>query len=73
MNVFDASEGTTMPLTVEVAGVEEVTVPAGTFAAFRVEITGGQQPVTLYVSQDAPRRVLKMQPAGQPITIELAQ
>ncbi len=73
MNVFDASEGTTMPLTVEVAGVEEVTVPAGTFAAYRVEISGGQQPVTLYVSQDTPRRVVKIQPAGQPITLELAQ
>jgi hypothetical protein len=73
MNVFDASEGGTVPLTLEVAGVEDVTVPAGTFSAYRVEITGGQQPVTLFVSQETPRRVVKIQPTGQPIVIELAQ
>jgi hypothetical protein len=56
-----------------VAGVEDVTVPAGTFSAYRVEITGGQQPVTLFVSQETPRRVVKIQPTGQPIVIELAQ
>ncbi len=73
LNTFDASEGTTTPLTVAVAGVEEVTVPAGTFSAFRVEIAGGQQPVTMFVSQETPRRVVKIAPTGQPIAIELVQ
>ena len=73
LNTFDASEGTTTPLTVDVAGVEEVTVPAGTFSTFRVEVTGGQQPVTLFVSRETPRRVVKIVPTGQPIAIELAQ
>jgi zinc protease len=73
LNAFDASEGTTTPLSVDVAGVEEVTVPAGTFSAFRVEITGGQQPVTVFVSQETPRRVVKIVPTGQPIAMELVQ
>ncbi len=73
MNVFDASEGGTIPITVQVAGVEQVTVPAGTFTAYRVEITGGQQPVTVFVSQESPRRTVKIAPVGQPIAIELAR
>jgi zinc protease len=73
VNVFDASEGTTAPRSIVVAGIEEVTVPAGTFSAYRVEITGGQQPVTMFVSQEAPRRAVKVVPVGQPIALELVQ
>ncbi|MDH3368341.1 MAG: hypothetical protein OEO17_10885, partial [Gemmatimonadota bacterium] len=66
-------EGSVAPLTFKVAAVEDVTVPAGTFSVFRIEMTGGQQPATFYVTRDTPRRVVKMVPAGQPVSLELVK
>ncbi len=73
VNVFRAGEGSVAPLTFTVVGVEDVTVPAGTFTVFRVEVTGGQLPATFYVTRDAPRRVVKFAPTGQPVSMELAK
>ncbi len=73
VNVFRGGEGSVAPLTFKVAAVEDVTVPAGTFSVFRIEMTGGQQPATFYVTRDTPRRVVKMVPAGQPVSLELVQ
>lgn len=70
VNSFDAAEGTVKPITVKVAGTEEITVPAGTFQAFKLDITG-DEPLTVYVSHESPRRVLKIEVVGQPIAIEL--
>jgi hypothetical protein len=39
--VFASGQGTLVPQTYTVAGTESVTVPAGTFQAYRVEVTGG--------------------------------
>ena len=55
--------------TLSVAGTESVTVPAGTFQAYRVEVTGGPTPVTYWVEQAAPHRLLKLQPAGTPLEV----
>ncbi len=46
-------------------------VPAGTFTAFRVEATGGQIPMTLFLRQESPHILLKQEFAGQPVSIEL--
>ncbi|MDH3290968.1 MAG: insulinase family protein [Gemmatimonadota bacterium] len=73
VNVFRGGEGSVAPLTFKVAAVEDVTVPAGTFSVFRIEMTGGQQPATFYVTRDTPRRVVKMVPAGQPVSLELVK
>ncbi len=73
LNVFAGSEGTTKPMTLKVTGVEEVTVPAGTFSAFRVELTGGEQPLAFFVSRDAPRRLVKIEAIGQPFSFVLVQ
>lgn len=68
--VFEATSGAVTNVTYEVVGAEEVTVPAGTFEAFRVRV-GGAQPMTLHVRQDAPHVLLRQEFAGQPIVIEL--
>ena len=53
-----------------VTGIEEVTVPAGTFRAWRVEIEGSE-PQTVWARQEAPHVLLKLVPAGQPLSLEL--
>jgi len=52
---------------------EPVTVPAGTFEVFRVSVTGGSVPLVLYVTQETPRRVVRLEAVGQPLVIELVK
>jgi predicted Zn-dependent peptidase len=73
LNVFNASDATTKAFTFKVEGVEDVTVPAGTFPTFRVSLTGGDLPVVFLVSRDTPRRVVKIEIVGQPVVFELVK
>lgn len=73
VNAFDGGSGAVQQLALTVAGTESVTVPAGTFSAYRVEMTGGQAPVTLYITTAAPYRLVKLAPAGQPVEFVLAK
>ena len=61
------------PQRVVVAAQEEITVPAGTFQAFRLEVTGGAFPMTMWVSATAPYRTLKIAPVGQPVEMVLVK
>jgi zinc protease len=72
VSAFTAAEGTVKPITVKVLGVEEVTVPAGTFSTYKVDVSGGEQPLILYVSTDTPRRVVRIELLAQPVVFELA-
>ncbi|MBA4157886.1 MAG: insulinase family protein [Gemmatimonadetes bacterium] len=69
--VFDALTGNVGNVTYRVTGTETITVPAGSFPVFRVEVAGGQQPMTLYVRQEAPHIVVRQEIVGAPVTIEL--
>jgi zinc protease len=73
LNVFSSGEGVTKVATIKVAGVENVTVPAGTFSAYRLEISGMQLPVVMHVSTEAPRRLLRIAPVGAPLVFELVK
>ena len=73
LNVFSSGEGTTKVVTVKVAGIEQVQVPAGTFPAFRLELSGMQLPVVMHVSQQAPRRLIRIAPTGAPVVFELVK
>jgi zinc protease len=70
---FDAASNSVRPITLSVAGSESVTVPAGTFPVYRVELTGQSQPLTLYVTTASPHRVVKMAPGGAPIEFVLVK
>jgi hypothetical protein len=70
--VFASGQGTSKVMTVTVTGNESVTVPAGTFDAWKVEVSGGQVPVTFWVSRATPR-VVKMGFAGAPMGFELVK
>jgi hypothetical protein len=71
--VFQPATAMVGVVTFRVVGEEEVTVPAGTFAAYRVEMTGGQAPVTLLLRRAAPHIMLRQEIAGAPVVIELEQ
>jgi hypothetical protein len=70
--VFASGQGTSKVMTVTVSGSESVTVPAGTFDAWKVDVAGGQVPVTFWVSRADPR-VVKMGFAGAPMAFELVK
>jgi len=55
----------------KVVGIEDVTVPAGTFETFKVIQEGGSPGNVLYVTTSRPRRLVRVDVVGQPMTIEL--
>ncbi|HEV8263816.1 MAG TPA: insulinase family protein [Gemmatimonadales bacterium] len=73
LNVFSSAEGVTKVATVKVAGVENVTVPAGTFEAYRLEISGMQLPLVMHVTTEAPRRLLRIAAVGAPLVFQLVK
>jgi zinc protease len=73
LNVFSSGEGTTKVVTVKVTGVERVGVPAGQLSAFRLELSGMQLPLVMHVSQQAPRRLIRIEPTGAPLVFELVK
>ena len=52
--VFASGEGVARTVTLKVTGTQSVTVPAGTFDTYLVEMTGAPLPVNLYVTTAAP-------------------
>jgi zinc protease len=71
--VLSSGDGTVKTYTLKVTGTESVTVPAGTFETFTVLMSGGQQPVTMYVTTAAPHQVVKLTVAGAPIEMVRAK
>jgi zinc protease len=73
LNVFSSGEGVTKTLTVRVAGVEDITVPAGKFNAYRLELSGMQIPIVMFVGTESPRRLLRIAPVGAPLVFQLVK
>lgn len=77
---FDVQQQKVKLLQLKVAGVESVTVPAGTFNAFRVEISsadGGNDKETVWIAKDSRKPVkssaVLVQMGGAVLTSELLQ
>jgi zinc protease len=68
--VFNPMSGTVTNVTYRVTGAEQVTVPAGTFPAWRVEVTG-VQPMILFLRQEGPHILLRQEYPGMPVSMEL--
>ncbi|MBU6367631.1 MAG: insulinase family protein [Gemmatimonadetes bacterium] len=73
VTVFNGGRGNTKTWTVRVEREEIVTVPAGTFATYRVAVDGPDQPVTFFVNKGDPRRIVKIAFNGVPLEIVLAK
>ncbi|MEX2526938.1 MAG: insulinase family protein [Gemmatimonadota bacterium] len=71
VEVLDLSTGAFQTLRYAVGAVEPVTVPAGAFQAYRVEVTGGQLPLTLHLREQAPHIMLRQEFQGLPVQVEL--
>lgn len=71
--VFASGEGVARTFKMKVTGTQSVTVPAGTFDSYVVEMTGGQIPLMIYVTTAQPFRVVKSAPVGPPIEILLVK
>lgn len=68
--VFNTSTSDVNPVTYKVGAVESVTVPAGTFQAYRVEASGGSSPLVLWLRAEGLHVVVRQEVVGQPIAIE---
>jgi len=71
--VFLSGKGYEQSLTLAVKNTEQVTVPAGTFEVYRVDLSGGQAPVAMYITTDAAHRLVKIAPRGTPLEFVLAK
>lgn len=67
VSVFASGKGVVEQRTFRVMSEEAVSVPLGTFAAYRVSYEGGEAPGTYWIESAAPHRVLKFGPAGVPL------
>ena len=71
--VFLSGKGSQQLLALTVKGTEKLTVPAGTFDVYRGDLSGGQAPVAMYITTEAPRRLIKIAPQGAPLEFVLAK
>jgi hypothetical protein len=71
--VLQSGKGALMQAVLTVTGEEKVKVAAGEFDAWKVELSGGEAPITFWVQKGSPARVLKIVPTGQPVAIELVK
>jgi zinc protease len=69
LNVFSAQENRLRPMTLTVADILPVTVPAGTFECFRGDLEGGPQRVSFFVTRSAPYRIVRIEIANTPVEL----
>jgi zinc protease len=70
---FDGGRGAIMTQTATVAGTDSVTVPAGSYDCWKIELTGGEAPLNLYVTKAVPAILVKYEFVGRPIVFELTR
>jgi hypothetical protein len=71
--VFLSGKGHVQSLTLAVKATEKLSVPAGTFDVYRVEMSGGQAPVAMFITTDSAHRLVKIAPQGAPLEFVLAK
>lgn len=73
LTVFESGKNRSSIMQVKVSDGGPVTVPAGTFQTLRLEIAGGQAPIVMSVTNDTPRRIVKIEVVGAPLVFELVK
>lgn len=80
LETFDVLAARVVPQTIRVTGSETVTVPAGSFESWKLDLTpndGSQQPSVIWIEKAAPHRVVRSitrlpaQAGGGTVTAEL--
>ncbi|HTR20034.1 MAG TPA: insulinase family protein [Gemmatimonadales bacterium] len=73
VTVFESGRGQTQLMQLKVSDAGTVTVPAGTYATWRLDVAGGQAPIAMYVTKETPRKVVKIEFVGAPFVMELVK
>ena len=73
LGVFSSADASVKLLSVKVGPPESVTVPAGSFEAYRLDIAGGQAPYVFHVTTAVPRRIVRIEIVGAPFLFELVK
>ncbi len=69
---LDATSGEPVQLQARVTGSETLDLGEGrSFDVWRVEVSGGPAPLTLYLMRDAPHLMVRQEFTGQPVRIDL--
>jgi hypothetical protein len=68
---FSFRSGVVENLTLKVASEEKLTVAAGSFDTYRIDVSGGDQGSTLWVTKDVPHMVVKQEMQAFPVAYEL--
>jgi hypothetical protein len=69
--VIDAQSGGLENVTIEVVGEEDLMVPAGPYATYKVKVKSGEGEQMMYVQKDAPHIIVKQESPAQGLNIEL--
>lgn len=69
LNVFSAQENRMRSMTLTVADIVPVTVPAGTFECYRGDLEGGPQRISFFVTRSAPYRIVRIEIANTPVEL----
>jgi hypothetical protein len=69
--VLDAQSGALQNYSVEVVGEEDVLVPAGTYATYKVHIKRAEGDLILFCTKDVPHVVVKQEIPAQQLKMEL--
>lgn len=69
---FDLLSGSVVELEIQVLAEVDVSVPAGDFATWRVEVSGGANPVILYLRRAPPHILIRQESPGNPLRLDLA-
>ncbi|MBI3568794.1 MAG: insulinase family protein [Gemmatimonadetes bacterium] len=71
--VFQSGKGSVTTVSIAVSGEESVKVVAGTFDAWKADVTGGAAPLTIWIEKGGAHRLLKLALVGTPVEFQLAK
>ncbi len=71
LRVLDLGQGSVSVLDARVTGEETIELAGSSFDTWRVELTGGPIPMTLFLRKDAPHILVRQEFMGQPVRFDL--
>ncbi|MCB1589433.1 MAG: hypothetical protein KDI56_11075 [Xanthomonadales bacterium] len=71
LNWFDSMSGSVVPIELSIEGTTTIEVPAGRFEVLTIRQRGGSPENLIYLSTEAPARVVRFDVVGAPIRLEL--
>ena len=69
--VIDAQSGTLENVTIEVAGEQDLMVPAGSYSTYKVKVKSGDGEQMMYFRKESPHVLVKQEMPAQGLNIEL--